>query len=204
MKLTKLTVEFTINDSNSAVEIEACVEALDRTGVEMEALSAVSVASLTLYDMLKAIDQNMIIGEIKVLHKSGGKRDYSYIENNADQEIETRQTPNSKSTLIDRKIEPLPSARAGLGRSIKVVGKGSSKQSDTENNSVNVDHSNKSQTRSALIKPPSDDLDLLTKIYEKPLVKLLTPIEPISALNQNVKGHSRQDSSRKIQVLSQK
>jgi cyclic pyranopterin phosphate synthase len=55
------------------VEIRATVRALDRTGVEMEALTAVSVAALTVYDMCKAIDRGMTLGEIRLLSKRGGK-----------------------------------------------------------------------------------------------------------------------------------
>ncbi len=53
--------------------IEACVRANDSTGVEMEALTAVAVSALTLYDMCKAMDKSMKIGEIRLLHKTGGK-----------------------------------------------------------------------------------------------------------------------------------
>jgi cyclic pyranopterin phosphate synthase len=56
------------------IDIEARVEAIDRTGVEMEALTAVSVAALTLYDMLKAIDKGMVISEIALHEKTGGAR----------------------------------------------------------------------------------------------------------------------------------
>jgi cyclic pyranopterin phosphate synthase len=54
-------------------EIEARVRTTDRTGVEMEALTAVSVAALTIYDMVKAIDKGMVIGEIRVVEKRGGR-----------------------------------------------------------------------------------------------------------------------------------
>ncbi len=57
----------------NAVEIEATCKLKGRTGVEMEALTAVSVAALTIYDMVKAIDRAMVIGEIRLVHKSGGK-----------------------------------------------------------------------------------------------------------------------------------
>jgi len=56
-----------------AVEIEATVKVSGQTGVEMEALTAVSVAALTIYDMCKAVDRGMRIGDIRVVHKSGGK-----------------------------------------------------------------------------------------------------------------------------------
>lgn len=56
-----------------AVEIAATVSTAGRTGVEMEALTAVSVALLTIYDMAKALDRHMVLGEIRVVAKSGGK-----------------------------------------------------------------------------------------------------------------------------------
>ena len=55
------------------VEVEARVETVDRTGVEMEALTAVSVACLTIYDMCKAVDKAMVIGDIRLIYKTGGK-----------------------------------------------------------------------------------------------------------------------------------
>ena len=57
----------------TCVEIEVVVEAVDRTGVEMEALTAVSVAALTIYDMAKAVDKEMVIGEIALWEKDGGR-----------------------------------------------------------------------------------------------------------------------------------
>ena len=64
-------VNFTIDDD--WIEIEAQVETVDRTGVEMEALTACSVAALTVYDMCKSADRGMVIGEVRLVHKSGGK-----------------------------------------------------------------------------------------------------------------------------------
>jgi cyclic pyranopterin phosphate synthase len=55
------------------IAIEASVDTVDRTGVEMEALHACSVAALTIYDMCKSADRDMVIGELAVWHKSGGK-----------------------------------------------------------------------------------------------------------------------------------
>lgn len=71
--LTQTEVHITLHSNPSRARIEARTEALDRTGVEMEALTAVSVASLTIYDMLKKIDDQLTIGDIRLLHKSGGK-----------------------------------------------------------------------------------------------------------------------------------
>lgn len=71
--LTRVELELTADVASHAVEIEARAEAVDRTGVEMEALTAVSVAALTVYDMLKAKDRAMTIEAIALHEKSGGK-----------------------------------------------------------------------------------------------------------------------------------
>jgi len=73
LPLDKVTLELACIDADSAVEIEATVKVTGRTGVEMEALTAVSVAALTIYDMCKAVDRAMRIGDIRLVHKSGGK-----------------------------------------------------------------------------------------------------------------------------------
>lgn len=72
VQLTSVTVDLTVL-GRDRVRIEARATALDRTGVEMEALTAASVAALTLYDMLKAIDRGMVIEQIALHEKSGGK-----------------------------------------------------------------------------------------------------------------------------------
>jgi cyclic pyranopterin phosphate synthase len=72
LQLTSVKLELTLVGKDR-VRIEARAQALDRTGVEMEALTAVSVAALTLYDMLKAIDRGMVIEQIALLEKTGGK-----------------------------------------------------------------------------------------------------------------------------------
>jgi len=71
--LVSVDIEFAPDVAGNALEIVARVQALDRTGVEMEALTAVAVAALTVYDMLKAIDRGMRIDAIAVHEKSGGK-----------------------------------------------------------------------------------------------------------------------------------
>ena len=68
LNLTAVDLEFTVK--NERVEILAVARASDRTGVEMEALTAVSVAALTLYDMCKAVDKGMVIGDVKLLEKT--------------------------------------------------------------------------------------------------------------------------------------
>jgi len=73
LALTKLDLSLELDDQASAIAIRATVEAFDRTGVEMEALTAVSVAALTVYDMLKGIDRAMEIGPTRLVAKSGGR-----------------------------------------------------------------------------------------------------------------------------------
>ncbi len=71
--LTGVDIDFTISEEEGAVGIEARVSTLGKTGVEMEALTAVSVAALTIYDMCKAVDKDMVIAEIYLQEKTGGK-----------------------------------------------------------------------------------------------------------------------------------
>ncbi len=73
LSLTKLELQLELSESASAIDVRATVEAFDRTGVEMEALTAVSVAALTVYDMLKGIDRAMEIGPTRLVAKSGGR-----------------------------------------------------------------------------------------------------------------------------------
>ena len=73
LALSGIDVEFEFDQENSAVHIEAACKLKGRTGVEMEALAAVSVATLTIYDMCKAADRSMRITDIRVIHKSGGE-----------------------------------------------------------------------------------------------------------------------------------
>ncbi len=73
LSLSSVKVELAIDEAQSAVTIEAICKLKGRTGVEMEALTAVSVAALTVYDMVKAVDKTMRITDIRLTHKSGGK-----------------------------------------------------------------------------------------------------------------------------------
>jgi cyclic pyranopterin phosphate synthase len=73
LALTSVRVELALDAQRNAVEITATCKLTGRTGVEMEALTAVSVAALTVYDMCKAVDRGMRITEIRLVHKSGGK-----------------------------------------------------------------------------------------------------------------------------------
>ncbi len=71
--ITRVGVEFALQKKGSAVKITATVECLGRTGVEMEALAAASVGLLTIYDMVKAVDRAMVLRDIRLEEKRGGK-----------------------------------------------------------------------------------------------------------------------------------
>jgi cyclic pyranopterin phosphate synthase len=70
--LTKVGLDFEVDEAGSRIEITATAQCRGQTGVEMEALTAVSVAALTIYDMAKAVERTMRIGEIRLVRKSGG------------------------------------------------------------------------------------------------------------------------------------
>jgi len=73
LNITHIQVDFYPNTSENCIGIEATVRAVDQTGVEMEAITAVAVAALTIYDMCKSYDKKMTISKIQLLRKSGGK-----------------------------------------------------------------------------------------------------------------------------------
>ena len=73
LALTSVKVQLTCDPNRNAVDISATCKVRGQTGVEMEALSAVSVAALTVYDMCKAVDKGMQISDIRLVHKAGGK-----------------------------------------------------------------------------------------------------------------------------------
>ena len=73
LPITRVAVDFEADAAASLLRCTAQVETLGRTGVEMEALTAVQVGLLTVYDMCKAVDRGMVMGDIRLLHKSGGK-----------------------------------------------------------------------------------------------------------------------------------
>jgi len=73
LDLSRVATEFVVDKRRSEIQLVVTVETIGRTGVEMEALTAVSVGLLTIYDMCKALDRSMTIGEIKLLEKSGGR-----------------------------------------------------------------------------------------------------------------------------------
>jgi cyclic pyranopterin monophosphate synthase len=73
LNITSVEIDLTPAENPARVEIEASVRVSGKTGVEMEAMTAVAVAGLTIYDMCKAVDREMSIGEIRLVKKSGGK-----------------------------------------------------------------------------------------------------------------------------------
>lgn len=73
LPITSVTIEFTPDESQNTITIAATVKVEGKTGVEMEALTAVSVAALTIYDMCKAVDKGMVISDVCLMKKTGGK-----------------------------------------------------------------------------------------------------------------------------------
>jgi cyclic pyranopterin monophosphate synthase len=73
LMITKVTVDFIPDEASATIEVTATVKVEGKTGVEMEALTACSVACLTLYDMVKAVDRGMKITNLRLVEKSGGK-----------------------------------------------------------------------------------------------------------------------------------
>lgn len=73
LNITSVEISFYPDDKSHSIVIEATAKIVGQTGVEMEALTGVSIAALTIYDMCKAIDRDITISDIKLLHKEGGK-----------------------------------------------------------------------------------------------------------------------------------
>ncbi len=80
LMLTGADILFNMNEADSCVEIRAIVKCSGQTGVEMEALTAVSVAALTIYDMCKAVQKDILISDIRLIRKTGGKSGDLYLE----------------------------------------------------------------------------------------------------------------------------
>jgi cyclic pyranopterin phosphate synthase len=76
LSLTHIDISFSIAEDEPRLDIECVSRTEDRTGVEMEALTGATIAAVTIYDMCKAVDRGMIIGDIRLLEKTGGKEDY--------------------------------------------------------------------------------------------------------------------------------
>ena len=83
LPLTRVTVDFRPDVTNSAVHCQVQAETVGRTGVEMEALTAVQIGLLTIYDMCKAVDRGMVMGDIRLLEKQGGKSGHWRAESQA-------------------------------------------------------------------------------------------------------------------------
>jgi cyclic pyranopterin phosphate synthase len=73
LMISKITVDFEVDEAASAIDVTATVKVEGKTGVEMEALTAVSVACLTVYDMVKAVDRGITISGVRLVEKAGGK-----------------------------------------------------------------------------------------------------------------------------------
>jgi cyclic pyranopterin phosphate synthase len=73
LNISSVTVDFKLDSRSKKVDIMACAKVIGQTGVEMEALTAVSVAALTIYDMCKAVDKEMVISEVMLMEKRGGR-----------------------------------------------------------------------------------------------------------------------------------
>lgn len=73
LQITNVSIDLSVDANLPGIRIKAAVKTRDRTGVEMEALTAVSIAALTIYDMCKALDKTMTIDQIQLVYKSGGK-----------------------------------------------------------------------------------------------------------------------------------
>jgi cyclic pyranopterin phosphate synthase len=73
LRITGVDVSFVLDSRKSTVSIEARVRTVDKTGVEMEALTAAAVAGLTVYDMVKAVDRGVVLSGLRLIEKSGGK-----------------------------------------------------------------------------------------------------------------------------------
>jgi cyclic pyranopterin monophosphate synthase len=73
LAITKIAIDFDVQPTSNSIECRAQVETHGQTGVEMEALTAVQIGLLTIYDMCKAVDRGMVIGDVRLLEKHGGK-----------------------------------------------------------------------------------------------------------------------------------
>lgn len=98
LSLTSVELEFDLEPSPAAIYCRAVVATRDRTGVEMEALTAVQIALLTIYDMCKAVDRGMVLQDIKLLKKSGG-RSGTWIDKTAATQITKKKQIVSKITM---------------------------------------------------------------------------------------------------------
>jgi cyclic pyranopterin phosphate synthase len=97
ISLTQVDLSFAIAEDEPRVDIECTTRTDDRTGVEMEALIGATVAAITIYDMCKAVDRGMVIGDVRLLEKTGGKEDY--VRDEAGVHVAKRNEPPTRSAL---------------------------------------------------------------------------------------------------------
>ena len=106
--LAKAGIEFEPLPDRSAVRITATVKTAAQTGVEMEALTAASIAALTIYDMVKAIDRGIVIESLRLLSKSGGKSGRFRALQQAGTQSRTKPGMPSATTLMHEALSPAP------------------------------------------------------------------------------------------------
>ena len=108
--MDSVTVDFEFNAPRQVIRVIACAEATGKTGVEMEALTAVCIAALTIYDMTKALDKAATIGDVRLLSKSGGKSgEYRAADSRAREMVSTTtgiRTKAKPSTLMNETSSP--------------------------------------------------------------------------------------------------
>ena len=158
LKITSVEIDFDYDEEKGQIGVTAVVEALDRTGVEMEALTAASISALTLYDMLKAVDQGLVIQETYLQEKTGGRH---HISREVASELIPPPSPQPQ-------VQPQNSL---LGHSIRVIGKQPQAVENIQEVTV------------ASFDSMEDD-EALVSSCARPMLQLLTPVEPISAMNQ--------------------
>ena len=116
LPLTYIGVDFSFDEETSRVLITATARCQGQTGVEMEALTAVSVAALTIYDMAKALEKTMVIGEIRLLRKTGGRSgEWERPEKRRSGEGEKRRRGEAEKRRLetgDRRTPRLPRTRS--------------------------------------------------------------------------------------------
>ena len=124
LALDHADIEFHILEEECCVEIECSTRTEGRTGVEMEAITGASVAAITIYDMCKAVDRGMVIGDIRLLEKTGGKEDYVSMEQRKSDRTETTSGTTAATTDSERPAEGAAAAVADSARAAGVRGEG--------------------------------------------------------------------------------
>lgn len=109
LSLTQVDLTFAVAEDDARIDIECETRTEDRTGIEMEALTGAAVAALTIYDMCKAVDRGMVIGDIRLLEKTGGKEDYV-----RDEAASTPVPPTSAASSVPT-VPPAPTGTVETG-----------------------------------------------------------------------------------------